>query len=432
MKIKALLVNPWIYDFAAANLWALPLGLLMVAEELSGFDIDLAFIDCTDAGTGKKYAGGKYTKEITEKPECLRGVPRRYGRYGISADRFRSLLAAAGRFDIVFMTSIMSYWYPGVQTAIGIIKEIYKDVPVVLGGIYPTLWKDHASSTSGADFIFKGRADGQLRIVFNTFGHRIRERGRRIPHRDLGFYADIPFAPVLTGTGCPFRCTYCASKLLSNGFEQRDPFEAAREIYTLQKRGVRDFVFYDDALLVNADEHIKVLLGEIVELGVAGRFHCPNGLHARFVDDELAALMKRSGFRTIRLSLETSDDARQTATGGKVSSEDLDRAVTILKQNGFSKEDIGVYLMYGLPGQDLEEVEEGVRFLKSLDVRIHLAEFSPIPGTESWNQLIEMGTITGGIDPLLTNNTVFSLLFAGYDPGKVTALKREVKDFNAR
>ena len=35
------------------------------------------------------------------------------------------------------------------------------------------------------------------------------------------------------------------------------------------------------------------------------RFHCPNGLHARLIDDELAKLMKESGFRTLRLSLET-------------------------------------------------------------------------------------------------------------------------------
>jgi hypothetical protein len=37
------------------------------------------------------------------------------------------------------------------------------------------------------------------------------------------------------------------------------------------------------------------------------RFHCPNGIHARFIDDELAYLMKKSGFITLRLGLETID-----------------------------------------------------------------------------------------------------------------------------
>ena len=49
MKPRILLVNPWIHDFAAFNLWARPLGLLKVAEYLSAFDAELLFLDCTDS-----------------------------------------------------------------------------------------------------------------------------------------------------------------------------------------------------------------------------------------------------------------------------------------------------------------------------------------------------------------------------------------------
>ncbi len=69
-------------------------------------------------------------------------------------------------------------------------------------------------------------------------------------------------------------------------------------------------------------------------------------------------------------------------------------------------------------------------FLKSLGVGINLTEFSPIPGTGYWNDLIEQGTITAGIDPLLTNNSVFSYLYSGYDPQEVDALKLDVKTYN--
>ena len=50
-----------------------------------------------------------------------------------------------------------------------------------------------------------------------------------------------------------------------------------------------------------------------------------------------------------------------------------------LKDSGFTKENIGVYLMYGLSGQELAEIIEGINFIKGLDVRINLTEFSPIP-----------------------------------------------------
>jgi radical SAM superfamily enzyme YgiQ (UPF0313 family) len=442
VKLRILLINPWVYDFAACNVWSMPLGLLRVAELLSRFDLELSLIDCTGASIPRKFSTGKYPKEIVEKPQCLRSVPRRFGRYGMPLKEFRRALATHAPFDFVFITSIMSYWYPGVREVVGIIREDYGAVPVVLGGIYATLWDAHASSTSGADFIYKGRISEDIKFVFHTFGFRIkkmvtgdrcdgRQRGE-IPYYKLGLFGRPSFAPLLTGTGCPYNCAYCASALLSEGFVRRDPQDVFTEIRELYGMGVRDFAFYDDALLVDAGSHIKVILKEVIRRGLKTRFHCPNGLHARFIDEEIAYLLKKSGFATLRLGLETAHMERQTATGGKVTSWELARAVRMLKEGGFRKGDIGIYLMYGLPGQDFREVSEGVEFLKGLDVKIHLTEFSPIPGTQCWKELLNRGVIDKAIDPLLTNNTVFSFLYSGYDPGEVDRLELDVKEFNRR
>lgn len=54
--------------------------------------------------------------------------------------------------DMVFVTSMMTYWYPGVFEVIRIVNELLPDAPVVLGGNYATICPDHAS-LSGADFI---------------------------------------------------------------------------------------------------------------------------------------------------------------------------------------------------------------------------------------------------------------------------------------
>lgn len=429
--MKVLLVNPWIYDFAAVNLWAMPLGLLKVAECLSAFGIETAIVDCTGTWRQKGYGAGKYPKVAVDRPDCIRQVPRQFGRYGITINDFKNALTERAPFDAVFMTSLMSYWYPGVQETVKTVKSLFPKVPVVLGGIYATLWHGHASEKSGADFVYKGQIGEEISFVLNTFGFRVRKRREKIACCNLGLYRRLRFWPLLTGTGCPFACSYCASRLLTKDFIRRTPDEIVREISTLESRGTKDFAFYDDALLVDADRHIKVILKWILKEGKLLQFHCPNGLHARFIDEELACLMKDSGFRTLRLSLETVDSGRQDATGGKVNNDDLRRAVKHLRKYGFTKQEIGIYLMYGLPGQGLEEVEEGVRFLKQLGVRIHLTEFSPIPGTPSWDELIKKGIVTNSIDPLLTNNTVFSLLFSGYDRERLERLKLEVKKYNA-
>jgi hypothetical protein len=56
----------------------------------------------------------------------------------------------------------------------------------------------------------------------------------------------------------------------------------------------------------------------------------------------------------------------------------------------------------------------------------------PMRGTESWRALVREGLITDDLNLLLTNNTVFSSLYSGYDEGEVTRLKLAVKEYNAR
>jgi radical SAM superfamily enzyme YgiQ (UPF0313 family) len=430
MRPRILLINPWTYDFAAFNLWARPLGLLAVAEYLSAFDADLLFIDCMDSFEPGRLGTGKYRSETVPKPALLRNVPRYYKRYGMSVPEFTKRLDSVGPFDVVLMSSVMSYWYPGVQEAIRLVKETNPGAPVILGGIYPTLYPDHAAQNAGADTLFTGPLGDRLLTVLHGFGQKPSPVRAPIPYYKQRLYSSLPFAPLLTSSGCPFQCSYCASRSLSPEYRQKPVDDSIREIRELSAQGVRDFAFYDDALLYGADRNIKPLLEAIVRSGISIRLHAPNGLHARYLDDELAHLMRAAGFTTIRLSLETVDLARQGSTGGKVTTNDLVKSVRGLQKKGFTKEHLGVYLLYGLPGQGLSEVEEGIALLRDLNVRILLAEFSPIRGTACWDDLVKSAVITDDLDPLLTNNTVFSLLYSGYDRAEVERIKIAVKEYN--
>ncbi|MGC8796902.1 B12-binding domain-containing radical SAM protein [Thermodesulfovibrio sp.] len=431
MRLRCLLVNPWIYDFAAYNFWARPIGLLKVAEFLSQFDVELFLIDCCDSFKVKKYGTGKYKTELIEKPEILKNIPKKYRRYGCTREEFIEKLSFAGSVDLILVTSIMAYWWYGVKEVIEILREKFKDIPIILGGIYATVYKEHAEKNTNADFIYEGQIDDKLIKVIEYFGLKL-ERINNKPKYwwQMNFYKEMPYAPILTSTGCPFRCPYCASSLLYKSFEQRNIDEVVDEIEGLYNLGVRDFAFYDDALLYKADTHIKPLIGKLLEKNLQARFHTPNGLHARYIDKELAYLMKKAGFKTLRLSLETVNIKRQIETGGKVTCEELERAVLYLKEAGFLSQEIGVYIMYGLPRQSLEEVKAGVEFLKKLKVRIHLTEFSPIRGTYYWHELVKAGVISDDIDPVLTNNSIFSEIFAGYSRMELQKLKLDVNNFN--
>ena len=359
-----LLVNPWIYDFAAYNLWVEPLGLLTIGAALRQAGHRVTVVDClaphpTVPRPGPQGAG-KFLKTMVAKPEPVAFVPRRYGRYGLPLEVFDRSLAGCPAPDLVLVASGMTYWYPGVVEAIRRIRDHIGPVPVALGGVYATLCAGHARQHSGADWVIEGPGlvpalELASRVTGNDSGPVFDDATSwPAPAHDL-----LPrsYAGLLTAWGCPYRCTYCASRRLQPAFLQRQPEAVVREVAECARRGVRDFSFYDDALLLNAERHLVPFLEAILSQGLAVRFHTPNGLHARSITPELAGLMRQAGFVTVYLSLETVDSARQEATGGKVTTEAFAQAIGYLQAAGFGPWELGAYILAGLPGQPLGEVE---------------------------------------------------------------------------
>ena len=168
------------------------------------------------------------------------------------------------------------------------------------------------------------------------------------------------------------------------------------------------------------------ILEGVLARGLQIRFHAPNGLHAREVTPDLAVLMRRAGFRTVRLSLETVDSACQQKTGAKISTGAFAQAVAHLQAAGFAAKDLGAYILAGLPAQPLAETEATVRFVHGLGVQAKLALFSPIPGTPDGDR-----ALPAGADPLLHNNTVYPYLMGDDHMRELQRVKQLAKEGNA-
>ena len=423
-----LLINPWIYDFAAYDLWTEPLGLLYIASLLreNGYQVDLT--NCLDrhhpellkfqnreSPKSDRFGCGKFHKEIIESPALLESIPRHYGRYGLPLHIFRKELEGGSAPDAILVTSSMTYWYPGVFAAIREARERFPDAPVILGGVYATLCHDHAIRNSGADYVVRGEGEVQaLKLVHQLIGSGdspIRNFPQTIddypyPAHDLLTSRDS--LALLTSRGCPIGCTYCASKIVAGRFRQRDAMKVADEIeFYCREFGTKNFAFFDDALLLNPGKHISVILEEIIRRKLDCYFHTPNAMHASQISASLARQMFRAGFKTIRLGLETSNTDRQRVTGNKINNEQFREAVENLKAAGYSGRDIGVYVLMGLPGQPIEEIFESVRYVFECGVMTKLASYSPIPGTEEWEKAVKAFGLDPDADPLLHNNSIY-------------------------
>jgi radical SAM superfamily enzyme YgiQ (UPF0313 family) len=442
-KGHVLLINPWLYDFAAYNEWMEPLGLLSVAAMLQENGYTLSLIDCLDrwhpdllklqgreAPKSNEYGCGKFHKTFLDKPAVLGHVPRRYGRYGLPLEIFETELDRQPRPDAILVTSGMTYWYPGSFEAIHRAQARWPNVPVILGGVYATLCPDHARQKSGADFVIRGEGELQaLRLVDSLTDHSSRYDKYAPPYkshysepvelsgRGLDSYPfpahdlrrNQGYAAIITSRGCPYRCSYCASHLLNpHGFRQRDPQRVVAEIeWCRAELGVRDFAFYDDALLVNAQQHLHVILDEVIARGLDCRFHTPNGLHAGLIDENLAAKMLQGGFKTVRLGLESCDPEEQRRSGGKVTNEGFRRAVAALREAGFGAASVTAYVMLGLPGRSIEEVKESIAFAHQCGATVEVTLYSPIPGTAEWERAVHQWGLDPQADPLLHNESAY-------------------------
>ncbi len=438
-----LLINPWITDFAAYDLWAKPLGLLFLASLLKEGGCGTALVDCLDRqdpftnsragvlpGKDKNFGTGKYPRMRIAKPEPYAGFPRYFHRHGIHPESFRRKLLEIEKPDIVWITSIMTYWYPGVLEAVRVVRDIFPGVPVWLGGIYARLCPDHAARWSGADRVITDEVARIPEMIRELSGFCLSNESAwadfgswPLPALDL-LKPGPGYAPILTGVGCPYRCPYCASAKLQPKRTRLDSRRIMDQIdWGRRVLKTSDFAFYDDALLLDCENTLRPVLETIAKEGPRIRFHVPNALHVRALSKDWCDLLYASGFRTIRLGLETALDGRSLEWGGKVDAKTYLDAVENLFNAGFSRNDVGAYLICGLPGQRPEEVAESIRFVRQSGARPHIAEFSPIPGTAMWDRAASVSQFDIGAEPLYHNNTFFACRRPDFTLGDMAALK---------
>lgn len=471
---------PPVYDFAFYDLFTAPFGLVRIGRWLAGAGYDVRLVDAlrTDDERSRELRGtprrrsdgtGKVFRTRIEWPAGPLPVDRSFARYGIVIESFRTRIAGAFEGappDVALVTSGMTYWYPGVVEAVDTLRAAHPSVPVAVGGVYASLLPEHCKAVTGADLVAAGSSTGDLAALLGRLGLPVPDGEPAGAVVDSG----RGFAAVRLNEGCPYRCDYCASHMLCPRFEPGDPHAAAAEVRRLaESAGVRNFAFYDDALLVDRRRVFGEFLAHFAVGGAAGggaacggraggggagpgsrapqptvRFHLPNAVHMRHLDADIAGLMNRAGVQEVRLGFESDSDAFHVAhdagagpkagrgaagRGGaaagtrQADGAALSAAVDALLAGGFSRDRIGVYVLAGLPGQRRGEVEHSVRTAGEKGVNVYVSEFSPVPGSPIWERCVELCELPIAEEPLYQNNTLLPMAWEGFTRADLAAVK---------
>jgi radical SAM superfamily enzyme YgiQ (UPF0313 family) len=118
-------------------------------------------------------------------------------------------------------------------------------------------------------------------------------------------YPHAPNTSIISSRGCPYQCSYCDRSVFSRGFRFNSPAYIHEHLAYLHRDfGIRHVFFYDDLFTYDRKRIEELcILKEKKNLPVG--YNCIARLE--HIDEELLALLKRSGCWQVNFGIESGD-----------------------------------------------------------------------------------------------------------------------------
>ena len=402
---RILLVNPPFYRLMNSHFNGLSLGLSYIAAVLSknGYDVK---IYNADYKSSENYAG---QREIFEGYDNYKKILSNLN-YSLWLEVKETIESCSP--DLIGIT-MLTGTYKSAENIGRIAKELNEDVVVVVGGTHPTVLPDETIKNEYFDYVVRG--EGEYTFLDLAEGVMIEdipgltyinERGRVVNNPDREFIEDLDSVPfpsrdlyindtrymdygyLMTGRGCPFECTFCASKKVWRRHVRfRSPENVVEEVkYVHDKFGTKFFYFVDDTFTLNK-KRTKKICELLIKSDLDITWICDTRLDT--IDKELLQLMKESGCIRVKIGVESGSERILKMVRKKISKKQIKDSVTLIKKVGI---ELTIYLMIGFPTETEEEMRETLDFARELDPTYYsLSILAPYPGTEIYVDVIRNG-----------------------------------------
>lgn len=321
---------------------------------------------------------------------------------------------------------------PTIHNAFKVAKQVKSQfqVPVIIGGIHPTIAPEECISDPNIDFLVQGEGEQTVDELFGVLeGGRYTEKelsqikGLWFKNNGKAFFNghrtlmenldDLPlisktvfdikkYIPpdaikkpvgfIMTSRGCPGTCTFCCTKqIFGRRFRTRSTENLIREIEQwVDECGVREIHIVDDAFTFNKKRTID-FCNEVRNRKIQTTFVLQNGIRADHVDEEILGLLKSIGVRTLAFGVESGSQEILNNIKKGISLDRIREAFDLAKRFGFTT---WAFFMLGLPGEDEKAIMQTMRFAKELDPDIvKFLILKPYPGSEVFKELSSAGLI---------------------------------------
>ena len=300
----------------------------------------------------------------------------------------------AGNADLIAISAMT----PLAPRAYEIAAEFRaKGVPVVLGGMHPSLLP--AEAINHADSVMIGEAEGSWQKLIEDLKNGTLQKFYRqqerpslenlpIPRRYLykkGAYA--PIDTVQISRGCPYGCEFCSvTRFFGKSFRFKPIENIIKEMETLKRR----MTFFVDDNIIGNPRYAKKLFEALIPLNI--KWFSQSSVNIAH-DDELLKVAAESGCICLFVGFESLSQANLKEIGKSPNEVGFYReAIKKLHDYGISVE--GAFI-FGFDHDKPTVFRETVDFAKDTD--LDMAQFgilTPFPGTALYDRLESSGRIT--------------------------------------
>ena len=276
------------------------------------------------------------------------------------------------------------------------IKEVVRNcrgasnAPLVLGGAGYSMYPESALDYLEADMGIQGEGERAFPLLLDriqkgvpfsgTPGLFLRGKGLQgprefvqdldlLPLPDAGISSTTVFdkreiwMPFQTRRGCPLNCSYCSTFMIEGcAFRKHSPGPVIGAIARHVDAGFERFYFVDNIFNVPPSYAGKICQG-IIDCGLKISWRCI--YYPGKTDEELIALMSRSGCMEVSLGFESGSENILHIMNKKFRPAHVRRASDVLKKNKIRR---WGFLMLGGPGETKETVKESLDFADSLQL----------------------------------------------------------------
>jgi anaerobic magnesium-protoporphyrin IX monomethyl ester cyclase len=304
----------------------------------------------------------------------------------------------------------------------------YCDVPIIFGGIHPTMDPHATLADDAIDAICMGEGEEAfLELIgrkgapegIRNFGYRqaggvVLEPLRpfvditKLPFKDYDIFdfqrmidAKDGWVGLTASRGCPFRCTYCLNHKIMSLYKTHghlpktylrrhtvDQMISEIDYLLGNYRNIKMFIFDDDIFTFDREwlHEFSLRYRKLTKIG----FVC--NAHAKVFDEDMARDLKEAGCRIVKFGIESgSDRVRKDILHRYMTNDDIARAFEAAHRFGLHT---SAFVMMGLPHETRHDLMETMRLLARVRPgRVRWTLFFPFVGTKAFDIARNAGII---------------------------------------